>query len=169
MDFTNFKNLAIGLNLSDNYLKALYVQAALETGNFTSNLFRKNNLFGMKKAYKRVQDGVVGMDKNEHVFYASLKDSLIDRVNWDNQQKILPPLSESDILHYFNSVQSKGYAEDKNYINKLSNVYASFFGGVATQPVNLARKKVSFAVPVVLAAFAAGLYFYRNKIKNLIS
>lgn len=50
-------------------------QAAHETGNFTSDIFKNNhNLFGMKAAGQSL---VIG-ERNGHAVYASLEDSIAD-------------------------------------------------------------------------------------------
>lgn len=99
------------------YPEVLVAQAKLETGNYTSKVFKENNnLFGMKKVRVRInfQNG----ENNGYGTYFNWQLSIIDRIFWD-------------AVHYGDSYPSEdqyidnlclGYAEDVTYNQKVKNV-----------------------------------------------
>jgi hypothetical protein len=65
----------------------VFAQARIETGNFTSNIYKENhNLFGMKVPTKRPHDLVIGKNRG-HSQYANWKDSIADYKVWQNYMK----------------------------------------------------------------------------------
>lgn len=91
-------------------------QAILETGNFTSRMFRENNnLFGMKRSTLRptTHRG----EKNGHAYYDSFRDSVIDYALY--QARYLSSIqTDEEYLYYL----SRSYAEDPEYVNKLITI-----------------------------------------------
>lgn len=93
----------------------VYAQILLETGHFSSELFKNaNNLFGMKQAKVRETTNI-GEYKN-HAKYASIYDSVKDYKLW--QQTYASGMNRSEYLSYLNRV----YAEDAKYVNKLKRI-----------------------------------------------
>jgi uncharacterized FlgJ-related protein len=81
-------------------------QARLETGNFTSKVFRENNnLFGMK--LPRVRNTTAIGEQNSHATYANWLQSVVKKHR-----------TKRAYLRYL----SKNYAEDKKYIHKLKQM-----------------------------------------------
>lgn len=91
-------------------------QARLETGNFTSKVFKENNnLFGMKLAKSRPTTAIT--DRNNHASYKDWVQSVLDYKLWqDNVVK--KHRSRRAYLKYL----AENYAEDKQYINKLKQM-----------------------------------------------
>lgn len=93
-------------------------QAILETGNFSSQIFIKNNnLFGMKQANTRPTTAL-GTELN-HAYYKDWKSSLTDYALW--QTTFARRLTEQQYLDLLNSM----YAEDNSYKEKLVNIIYS--------------------------------------------
>lgn len=107
------------------YAQVLYAQAKLETGNFTSNLFKSaNNLFGMKPSQSRTRyyDSSVTVGSETFASYASPTYSVVDRADLDAYNGVLVPVDVEHIRGYMTAVLSKGYATDPNYITKWVDV-----------------------------------------------
>lgn len=86
--------------LGIHHVNIVYAQAKLETGNFTSNLFLKNNnLFGFR-------------GKNGYIKYNNWKESCLAYKLW--QQK-----RYNSGEYYYRFLKDIKYAEDSDYINKL--------------------------------------------------
>ena len=87
-------------------------QAKLETGNFTSDNFKKNhNLFGMKYSER----GYCQKSKKTHyAVYRKWVESVYDYRDWQEVK-----YKQGNYLSF---LQSVGYAEDKKYINKLKSI-----------------------------------------------
>ncbi len=91
-------------------------QARLETGNFTSKVFRENNnLFGMK--LPRVRNTTAIGEQNSHADYSSWMQSIIDYKLWQDEV-VKKHRTKRAYLRYL----SKNYAEDKKYIHKLKQM-----------------------------------------------
>lgn len=96
--------------------KIIYCQAILESSNFTSELYKKNNnLFGMKLPKNRITSGsgVCGTYQKYHNWRESVSDYML----WVIQNNA-SSLDESSYL----KLLSKIYAEDPKYIEKLKNI-----------------------------------------------
>lgn len=91
-------------SINIKFPEVVFQQAKLESGGFTSNLFRKNhNLFGMKKAMQRV---TLSIGKpNEYAYFKSWKECVIDYGLYQ--------------MRYFPKVKTQ-----KEYIDKLCESYA---------------------------------------------
>lgn len=94
-------------------------QAKLETGNFTSRLFKENNnLFGMKCATKRpfTHKG----EQRGHAKYDRWQDCVIDYALYQAAY-LSKKKTESEYFAYL----SDNYAEDTNYIITLKKIINS--------------------------------------------
>ena len=94
-------------------------QAKLETGNFTSRLFKENNnLFGMKCATKRpfTHKG----EQRGHAKYDRWQDCVIDYALYQAAY-LSKKKTESEYFAYL----SENYAEDTNYIIVLKKIINS--------------------------------------------
>jgi hypothetical protein len=134
---------------------AIVRQSQLESGNYTSSLFKNaNNLFGMKKPRIRKtlsNEGSYLLPEGEFATFDTLAESVLDRVLWDQYFKINIDLS---VLDYLVEVQSKGYAEDPNYIKKVLSVsplldfrlsifVTAFYAGFALISILIARSRAN--------------------------
>lgn len=110
------------------YLKTMRVphadiivaQAHLESQNFTSNLFkRQNNFLGMKIASKRIS--TTGHGKGEYKDYTNWEECTTDYIFW-MQHHQAHKLNRDE---YFNLL-GKIYAEDPEYVKKLNDIISKF-------------------------------------------
>ena len=103
----------------------VYAQAVLETGNFTSKIFKKNNnLFGMRhvKTNKFRETTSIG-SRYKHAIYKSWKSSVDDYLLWQQMYKVTPIETEED---YF-KLLGKKYATDKKYVNSLKPLLQIYY------------------------------------------
>jgi hypothetical protein len=102
--------------LNVNFPYIALAQAKLETGNYTSKIFREsNNLFGMKEAKSRITTAK-GTQFN-HAYYESWTESVYDFAF--HQCRYLPNIKNEE--QYFQYL-GQNYAEDPNYINRLKDI-----------------------------------------------
>ena len=104
------------LELNIRFPHIVYAQAQLETGNFTSHIFKvNNNLFGMREAKRRptTNKGT----ENGHAYFDNWKESVVDYAFY--QAAYLFKLKSED--EYWDYL-GQNYAEDPNYVNKLKNI-----------------------------------------------
>lgn len=103
-----------------NYIKELNIkfphivlaQAQIETGNFTSNIFKENhNLFGMREAKQRATTSKG--TKRGHAHFDTWKNSVLDYALF--QCRFTSKLSESEYYNYL----GENYAEDSTYVLKI--------------------------------------------------
>lgn len=109
-----FVNKIQQLNLKHPHI--VYAQAMLESGNFTSKIFRENNnMFGMKQA--RVRINLAKSTQYNHAYFETWEDCLLDfafhRATYFHKLK-----TEQDYYNYL----GKYYAEDPSYIGKLKSM-----------------------------------------------
>jgi len=102
--------------LNIKFADVVYAQAQLETGGFTSNIFRENNnLFGMKQAMRRSST-----NKGEqfgHAYYDTWRESVLDYALY--QCRYLSDITtRGEYLQYL----KQNYAADPNYYNKLLKI-----------------------------------------------
>ena len=116
LPFSEHNALRIMNQIGIAYPDVALAQARLETGNFTSKIFKENkNMFGMKLPKSR-KTTAIG-EQNNHAKYTSWVQSLADYKLW-----------QSDVLKKANTKRkylrylSKNYAEDKKYIHKLKQM-----------------------------------------------
>lgn len=140
------------------YIKALYAQAAHETGDFTSNIFQNGkNLFGMKNSTKRRR---FWLDKqNGHATYANIQKSIIDRLDWDVWHRI----TFSNLEDYMSRVKALGYAADPLYIKKWRKMYETIEGELVNPP-DPEKKKQTIVDKFVMIAFMAlvGIFIWKR-------
>lgn len=113
-----------GFNL--NMSRFLTAQAAHETGNFTSTIFKNNhNLFGMKLPRVR-QTTAIGSSKG-HAVYASIEDSIKDMALYLKSMGYLA--SYTTIAAYVKELKVKNYFEDsaENYETGMNHFYKLYF------------------------------------------
>lgn len=105
--------------LKDTNIKYPYIvlaQAKMESGNYTSNIFKENNnLFGMKCAKIRITTSLG--TKNGHAYYRDWVDCVYDYAMF--QSAIMCEVqTESE---YFDKLRDR-YAEDSTYVSSLINM-----------------------------------------------
>jgi len=98
------------------YPDIVMAQAKIETGHFTSKVFRENhNLFGMKLPRQRSTTAIG--EKYNHASYTSWRQSVIDYKLW--QDKVLTKVkSRRAYLRYLH----KNYAENKQYVKLIKQM-----------------------------------------------
>lgn len=110
-------NLEIMLSrMNVKFPEVVKAQVKLETGHYSSKIYNENNnLFGMKKAYRRPSTckGV----RYGHCYYDDWIDSVIDYVIY--QRVFLSNVYTSDD---YLKILGMSYAEDPKYANKLVSI-----------------------------------------------
>jgi flagellum-specific peptidoglycan hydrolase FlgJ len=102
------------LNFKFPYI--VYAQSLVETGGFTSHIFRENhNLFGMKEA--KVRLNLAKGTQYNHAYYDNWEQSVMDYALYASSY--LKELNTED--KYFQYL-SQNYAEDPNYVSKLRKI-----------------------------------------------
>lgn len=109
-----FKTMLIDMNFK--FPDIVHAQAILETGTFSSRIFKENNnLFGMK--ISRLRPTTHKGEHNGHAYYDDWKDSVLDYALY--QARYLNNLkTREEYLSYLNRV----YAEDTLYVSKLRTI-----------------------------------------------
>lgn len=112
-EFTEEKLVNKLQSLNVKFPHIVFAQAVLETGNFSSKVFKENNnLFGMREAKQRIT--TAKGTENNHAYYHSWRESVLDYAFY--QCRYLSSIrTEEQYLQYL----SQSYAEDPNYIIKL--------------------------------------------------
>ena len=115
-DFTEDKFISKIKELNLKYPHIVLAQSYIESGTFTSKIFRENNnMFGMKQA--RVRINLAKSTQYNHAYFETWEDCLLDfafhRATYFHKLK-----SEQDYYNYL----GKYYAEDPGYINKLKTM-----------------------------------------------
>lgn len=114
-EFNEANLLAFMKKLKIKYPETVLSQARLETGNFTSDIFKENhNLFGMKVAEKR-PTSAIGENRN-HALYRNWKDSVIDYALF--QSFIIAKLKDNNNEAYREYIQ-KFYSETSDYLKRI--------------------------------------------------
>lgn len=91
-------------------------QAKLETGNYTSKVFRENNnLFGMREAHQRIT--TAKGTENNHAYYHTWYESVLDYSFY--QCKYLSNITTEEL--YFDYL-SQSYAENPSYVSILKGM-----------------------------------------------
>jgi len=100
------------IKLNIDHPDIVFAQCQIESGNFTSNIFKNNNnCLGMKLA--RSRPTTANGEQFGHAFYDSWKECLKDYALW--QVAYARNLSKEEYLQLLGEI----YAEDSNYKNKL--------------------------------------------------
>lgn len=118
-------------------------QSALETGAWTSRIFRENhNAFGMKLPTRR--DTLATGERYGHATYNSVPDSVAD---YFMRQRAYGIPNTADPREYMAATIASGYATDPGYLDKWANVYgmgpdlsAALLGGLALLTVMLTKE-----------------------------
>jgi len=114
-DFSETALISFMKKLKIKYPETVLAQAKLETGNFTSAIFKENhNLFGMKVAEKR-PTSAVGINRG-HAQYRNWKDSVIDYALL--QSYIIAKLPNLSSKEYRTYIQ-KFYSETSDYLVRM--------------------------------------------------
>jgi len=115
-DFSEDKLIDMLISLNIKFPHIVLAQAKLESGNYSSKIFRENhNLFGMKEARVRIHTSK-GTQFN-HAYYSHWKESVYDYAFY--QCRYLSTLhTEKEYYSYL----SKSYAEANNYVDILKSM-----------------------------------------------
>jgi flagellum-specific peptidoglycan hydrolase FlgJ len=98
----------------------IVAQALLESQNFNSNLFkRQNNFLGMKISSQRIS--TTGQGKGEYKDYTNWQECTTDYIFWMHHYQA-HKLNRDE---YF-KLLGKIYAEDPEYVNKLKGIIKQF-------------------------------------------
>ena len=115
-EFSREKLKAYILELNIKYPHIVMAQAEIETGHFTSQIFKENhNLFGMKVATKRPTTNKG--EENGHAYYDNWRESVVDYAFY-SAQYLSDIKTEKAYLEYL----SQSYAEDTNYVAKIRKI-----------------------------------------------
>ena len=109
--------------------KMITAQAAHESGNFTSDIFRfNNNPFGMKLAKERFTSAIG--ERKGHALYASIEEAVKDY--WYYYQAKNYPMFWKDIDTFIETLKMKGYFEAplSVYMKAVKYFYKIYFGGM---------------------------------------
>lgn len=108
LSIDDVRNLLIQYNIQ--HYEIVLAQIRLETGNLSSLICRNNkNLFGMK--YPKQRETTALGEQRGHAFYKSYAACIADYALWQKYNYIEGC--------YYSFLDSIGYAEDSDYINKL--------------------------------------------------
>ena len=98
--------------LNIKHPEIVFKQAQIESGNFSSKVFRENNnMFGMRVPFRRANT-VIGENRG-YAVYESWRHSVIDYALY--QMYSAKNLSEEEYIKFL----AKNYAEDPHYATKL--------------------------------------------------
>ena len=107
-------------NLKYPYI--VHAQSILETGHWTSPIYKENNnLFGMRQAKQR--PNVALGTKNSHAYYSNWKKSLEDYVLY-NASYLFREVDDTEDEYY--AYLDKAYAEAKNYSGTLKEIVKKY-------------------------------------------
>ena len=115
-DFSEDKLIDILVSLNIKFPHIVLAQAKLESGNYSSKIFKENhNLFGMKEARVRIHTSK-GTQFN-HAYYSHWRESVYDYAFY--QCRYLSTLHTEDEYYTY---LSKSYAEATDYVNILKSM-----------------------------------------------
>jgi hypothetical protein len=98
------------------YQHIVLAQAKLESGNFTSRIFKQNhNMFGMRKARQRITSAQE--EKDTYAFYRDWIDCVYDYAMY--QSSVMCSVSNEN--EYFAKLGAR-YAEDPMYVTRLKAI-----------------------------------------------
>ena len=116
LPFSEYSALRIMDQIGIAYPDIVLAQAKLETGNFTSKIFKDNkNMFGMR--LPRLRKTTAIGEQYSHAKYSSWLQSIVDYKIWQDAV-VSKYKSRRAYLKYL----SENYAEDKKYIHKLKQM-----------------------------------------------
>jgi uncharacterized FlgJ-related protein len=104
------------LQLNIKFPQIVLAQAELESGNFTSPIFKENhNFFGMKCA--RLRPTTNKGENKGHAYFDTWRDCVVDYAFY-SAAYLNDIKSEAEYLDYLR----QNYAEDPNYVDKLKQI-----------------------------------------------
>jgi hypothetical protein len=116
---TEFSEQALIETLMDcnvKYPHIVLAQAKLESGHFTSKIFKQNhNMFGMRKAHQRITSAQD--EKDTYAFYRDWMDCVYDYAMY--QSSVMCSVSNEN--EYFAKLGAR-YAEDPMYVTRLKAI-----------------------------------------------
>lgn len=104
----------------------VYAQAVLESGNYTSSMFKRyNNLFGMKRASRRanMNQGNTGWSQYDRWEYSIVDYALYQATYMTDDRGRVVSREE-----YLQKLQAS-YAEDPQYVNKINKLSQLWYQG----------------------------------------
>jgi len=114
-------------------IKILTAQAAHETGNFTSKVFKNNNnLFGMR--FPKVRKTTAKKELNGYAYYSNIPLCISDMLLYFEYIKLnvhyINILAADPLREYVRILKSKSYFEDSetNYYNGCLSFYKMYYG-----------------------------------------
>lgn len=117
-DFSEKALVSLMKELKIKYPEVALSQARLETGNFTSAIFKENhNLFGMKMAELR-PTSAIGINRG-HALYSNWRESVVDYALF--QSFIISRLKTVSKDAYRQHIQ-KYYSETSDYLARIDRV-----------------------------------------------
>lgn len=102
------------INLNVQNVDVVYAQILIESGNFTSNIWKNNNNCSGMKVAKTRPTTAIGEQFN-HAMYKNWRDGLLDIALW--QSCYARNLTKEQYLKVIGEI----YAEDENYLTKIKN------------------------------------------------
>lgn len=110
----NLKSYLTELNVK--YPHIVMAQSEIETGHYSSTIFKENhNLFGMKEA--KLRPTTAKGTNNNHAYYKNWRESCQDYALY--QASYLKNIkTEEEYLQYL----KQNYAQDSSYINKIISI-----------------------------------------------
>jgi uncharacterized FlgJ-related protein len=114
--FSEERMIRLAKNIGIRYIDVMVAQSKIETGHYTSIVFKANkNLFGMKLPVIR-KTTAIG-EKHNHADYISWQQSVLDYKLW--QDRVISKLNtKSKYLAYLD----KHYAESKQYVTLIKKM-----------------------------------------------
>ena len=101
------------LSMRAPFPKVILIQAKIESNNYKSNLYQKNNnMFGMKISTERVT--TAGDGRAGYKSYINWKESVTDYILWQFSHNV-DKLSQEEYITYLGKI----YAEDPKYPSKI--------------------------------------------------
>jgi len=115
-DFSEEKLIELLLSLNVNFPHIVLAQAKLESGHYSSKIYKENhNLFGMKEAVVRIHTSKG--TQFSHAYYDNWRESVYDYAFY--QSSYLSTLKTEEEYYVY---LAKSYAEADNYVKLLKSI-----------------------------------------------
>lgn len=115
-DFSEEKLIELLLSLNVNFPHIVLAQAKLESGHYSSKIYKENhNLFGMKEAVVRIHTSKG--TQFSHAYYDNWRESVYDYAFY--QSSYLSTLKTEEEYYVY---LDKSYAEADNYVKLLKSI-----------------------------------------------
>lgn len=128
-------NYSKSQGVSDNVAKIITAQSKLESGNYSSNLFKtSNNLFGYKYVGQSIATSGIAAPSSEgnlrYANYSRVEDSVLEIIKWINRRVAEKKFTLQDLETpegYARALKNAGYYGDsyENYSRNLRRLYNS--------------------------------------------